>query len=181
MAEAMLFEQVYAEEFRFVWRSLRRLGVREDDVSDAAQDVFLVVHRKLPEWQGRSKLTTWVYGICMRVASDRRKAAHVRREVVGSDVADRADGRANAGELLDRRGQFALLEMALDELPIDQRAVFTLFELEEMDGAQISEMLDIPIGTVWSRLRLAREAFRAAIQRRTARMRFESAVARGGP
>ena len=69
------FKEVYEEQFRFVWRSLRRLGVRESDVADAAQDVFLVVHRRLDEFEGRSKVSTWLYGICYRVARDRRRLA----------------------------------------------------------------------------------------------------------
>ena len=69
----MTFKEVYDEHFRFVWRSLRRLGVRESDVPDAVQDVFLVVHRRLAEFEGRSKVTTWLFGICFRVARDRRK------------------------------------------------------------------------------------------------------------
>src|SRR5262247_1360304 len=70
----MTFEEAYRAHFAFVWRSLRRLGVREEDAGDAAQEVFIVVHRKLPEFAGRSKLTTWLYGVCFRVASERRRA-----------------------------------------------------------------------------------------------------------
>src|SRR5512138_2606481 len=70
----MTFEEVYRTHFAFVWRSLRRLGIREEDAADAAQEVFIVVHRKLPEFAGRSKLTTWLYGVCFRVASERRRA-----------------------------------------------------------------------------------------------------------
>ena len=70
----MTFEEAYRAHFAFVWRSLRRLGIREEDAADAAQEVFIVVHRKLPEFAGNSKLTTWLYGICFRVASERRRA-----------------------------------------------------------------------------------------------------------
>src|ERR1043165_2409120 len=72
-AIAMTFEEVYRAHFAFVWRSLRRLGIREEDAADTAQEVFIVVHRKLPEFAGRSKLTTWLYGVCFRVASERRR------------------------------------------------------------------------------------------------------------
>src|SRR5689334_15233045 len=81
MSGGLTFKEVYEEQFRFVWRSLRRLGVRESDVADAAQDVFLVVHRRLGEFEGRSKVSTWLYGICYRVARDRRRLAHVRHHV----------------------------------------------------------------------------------------------------
>ena len=175
------FEQIYAEHFRFVWRCLRRLGVGESDTADALQDVFLVVHRKLPEWEGRSKMTTWLFGICMRVAADRRKVAHTHREIASGDVGDRRDERPSASELLDRSRKMVFLEAALDELSLEQRAVFTLFELEEMAGEEIAECLDVPLGTVWSRLRLARESFSAAMKRNSARARFQLAAVRGAP
>jgi RNA polymerase sigma-70 factor (ECF subfamily) len=79
--QEMTFQEVYQEHFRFVWRSLRRLGVRESDVADAVQDVFVVVHRKIADFEGRSKVTTWLFGICLRVARDRRRLAHVRHDV----------------------------------------------------------------------------------------------------
>src|SRR5688572_24262740 len=79
--QALSLRALYEEHFQFVWRSLRRLGVREADVPDAVQDVFLVVHRKLPEFEGRSKVTTWLFGIALRVARDRQKLAYTRRQV----------------------------------------------------------------------------------------------------
>jgi len=87
----MTFEETYRAHFAFVWRSLRRLGVAEDDAADAAQDVFIIVHRKLPEFAGRSKLTTWLYGICFRVASERRRA--VPRPQLGEQEAAAFIGR----------------------------------------------------------------------------------------
>lgn len=180
MPEADSFEQVYREHFRFVWRSLRRLGVPESDASDATQDVFLVVHRRLGEFEGRSKMTTWLYGICMRVARDRKRLAHNRRR---SDeevhLEETADERVDVAADAERRQGMQLLEALLDELPIEQRAVFTLYELDGMGGDGIAELLDIPIGTVHSRLRLAREAFERNLKRLKARERFRSAPAGG--
>src|SRR5215831_12264435 len=74
--------EVFRELAPFVWRALRRLGVAERDVEDVCQEVFMVVHRKIGEFEGRSTVRTWVYGIAIRVASDYRKRSHVRREVV---------------------------------------------------------------------------------------------------
>jgi len=144
-----------------VWRSLRRLGVREEDVADVAQEVFIIVHRKLPEFAGRSKLTTWLYGVCFRVASERRRAAPrpPLAEQAASLVARPVDPAASA----ERNQGLALLERALERLSDDQRAVFCLFELEGMSGEQIAESLRIPLGTAYSRLRLARVAFAAAV------------------
>jgi RNA polymerase sigma-70 factor (ECF subfamily) len=171
--------QIYSEHFRFVWKCLRRLGVREADLSDAVQDVFLVVHRKLPEFEARSAMTTWLFGICMRVASDRRRSASAKRERPWEEAGERASDAPNALECLDQRDKVAWLDALLDELPMQQRAVFALYELEEMSGGQIAELLEVPVGTVWSRLRLARESFRQALQRRQARERFEAVPLRG--
>src|SRR3954452_12061548 len=107
----MVFEEVYDVHFEFVWRSLRQLGVAEHDASDAAQDVFIVVHSKLAEFEGRSKMATWLFGICIRVAAGRRRLAHVRREVPGVDgVDDATDESADVAAEAERREGLALLE-----------------------------------------------------------------------
>jgi RNA polymerase sigma-70 factor, ECF subfamily len=166
----MTFRETYDAHFDFVWRTLRRLGVREADAADAAQEVFVVVHRRLAEFEGRARLTTWLFRICLNVARDRQRLAHVRSEVLGGeDPFDFADGREGAEQVLLRRERASLLEAALESLDLDQRAVFAMFELEEMPGEEIAEALGIPMGTVWSRLRLARNAFRKAVARLTAR------------
>ncbi len=171
------FKEVYDEHFRFVWRSLRRLGVPESDVADAVQDVFIVVHRRLGEFEGRSKVTTWLYGICYRVARDRRRLAHVRRRAPDDDgqLDERPDEHADVAAAAERKQGLELLDTILDEMPIEQRAVFTLFELEAMSGEAIAEALEIPVGTVYSRLRIAREQFRRTITRLQARDRFRAA------
>lgn len=177
----MTFEQVYDANFDFVWRALRQLGVREHDVADAAQDVFLVVHRQLATFEGRSKLTTWLFAICARVASGRRRMAHVRREVVGSDVIDlHAAASETAEESASRRQQATVLDEILGAMPDDQRAVFVMFEMGELSGDEIAEALEIPVGTARSRLRLARDSFRDAVARWEARGRFAAQRAQGG-
>lgn len=173
MAAPLTFKEVYDEQLRFVWRSLRRLGVRESDLADAVQDVFIVVHRRLSEFEGRAKVTTWLYGICYRVASERRRLAHVRRTVDDeAALAEHADPQVDVAAEAERRQGLALLEAILDEMPLEQRAVFTLFELEGTSGEAIAEALDTPLGTVYSRLRLAREQFRKSLARIQAKDRF---------
>lgn len=173
------FRAIYEAHFRFVWRALRRLGVRESDVPDAVQEVFLVVHRKLPSFEGRSKMTTWLYGISLRVARDRQKLAHARRSVADHDaIAAQVDEGADVGAHAEKRQAHALLERILSDMPLEQRAVFTSFELDGMSGDEIAEMLDVPLGTVYSRLRLAREAFQKNVDRIRARERFR--IAEGG-
>ena len=172
----MTLKEVYDEHFHFVWRSLRRLGVRDADVFDVAQDVFLVVHRKLAEFKGRSKMTTWLFAICMNVARDWHRAG-ARREVPDGDVAagSKRDSSSDLAADVERRRRLALLEDILDQLVLEQRTVFVLFELEGMGGIEIAELLDVPVGTVHSRLRLAREAFRKVTTRMEARGQIERA------
>lgn len=154
------FEVLYAESFAFVWRSLRRLGVREADLDDAAQEVFLVVHRRLPEFELRAKVTTWLFKICLRTARSRARRVYLRREVPGLELEELAEERDDPAADLSRRQDLRLFERAMSRLDVDQRAVFILFELESLSGQEIADALEIPLGTVYSRLRLAREAFR---------------------
>jgi RNA polymerase sigma-70 factor (ECF subfamily) len=166
------FRQFYDTHVRFVWRAMLRLGVGENDVSDAVQEVFVVVYRKLPEFEARSKITTWLFGICMRIASDRRQRAHTRREVPSSDLASLPVEVVESVEALsDRERARELLAAILDGMPEEQRIVFSLFELEGLSGDAIAELLDVPTGTVRSRLRLARATLREAIARVQARER----------
>jgi len=68
------FAQIYEEYFAFVWRSLRALGVSRSALDDATQDVFVVVHRRLSDFEGRSSLKTWLFGIACRVAANHRRS-----------------------------------------------------------------------------------------------------------
>jgi RNA polymerase sigma-70 factor (ECF subfamily) len=159
------FQTLYAEQFNFVWRTLRRLGVPPADVPDVAQEVFLVVHRRLPEFEPRARVTTWLFPICLHAARDRRRRAHVRREV-SRDASDIVDPAPLPGSDLERQDDLYLFEAALAQMNLDQRAVFVLFELEELRGEDIAATLAIPLGTVYSRLRLARAAFRKGVLER---------------
>jgi RNA polymerase sigma-70 factor (ECF subfamily) len=171
----MDFKEVYDAHFAFVWRSLRRLRIPDASLKDAMQDVFVVVHRRLGEFEGRAKVSTWLFGICLRVAKDYRRRAHVRREVLDdTGFASVADPNSDAGAGAERQQDLAMFEAALGELEIDQRAVFILFELENMTGDEIAESLELPLGTVYSRLRLARQAFKKAALAQTWRWRAKA-------
>lgn len=167
------FADVYRAHFKFVWRVLARLGVPDRDLADATQDVFVVVHRKLDEFDGQARITTWLYGICFRTASQRRRAAPTRLELLdqtpptesfGVQSDDRAAGLAH-----HRR----LLAEALESMPLEQRAVFAFYELDGMSGEEIAEQVGASVATVHSRLRLARLAFRRFVERIEARASFE--------
>jgi RNA polymerase sigma-70 factor, ECF subfamily len=166
----MIFQQVYEEHVAFVWRSLRRLGVAPSNLNDAVQDVFLVVHRRLPDFVERAKTSTWLFRICLGIARDHRRRAHLRREVFDDAVLDESpDGDVDAASAAERREDLELFDAALGTLDLDQRAVFMLFELENMTGDEIAQTLQIPLGTVYSRLRLARQRFKRAVLRHGAR------------
>lgn len=174
--EVMELEQVYRDQFRFVWRVLHGMGVPDRDVPDAVQDVFMVVHRKLAEFEGRSALRSWIYGICLRVASNRRKSAFTRRERLEPLDLETPTGDPSPSQQAETRQLTEVAALILERVPEEQRAVFVLFEMEGMVSEDIAELLEIPLGTVYSRLRRAREAFRREVQRLGARERFRGAV-----
>lgn len=146
----------------FVWRVLRRLGVPDRSVDDAVQDVFVVVHRRLADFQGRSSLRTWLYGIARRVARDQRRRDQRRGEAVElpAEVAGAAPDPRQAAE--DAEALRALRGL-LAALPDEQREVFVLAELEQMTAPEIAEATGAKLNTVYSRLRLARAAFNRGV------------------
>lgn len=156
------FDQVFREHAPFVWRTLRRLGVREADVDDVCQEVFVVVHRKLPEFEGRSSLRTWIYGICIRTASAHRKLARHREMPTDSPPEREAEGTPH--ESLARRRALEKLDRALHELDEDKRTVFVLYEIEELGMAEIAEIVGCPLQTAYSRLHAARDKVQAALK-----------------
>ncbi|HTJ41713.1 MAG TPA: sigma-70 family RNA polymerase sigma factor [Kofleriaceae bacterium] len=160
--------EVYDRHAPFVFRVLRGLGVRDDRVDDAVQDVFIVVHRRLAEFEARSSLTTWLYAIARRVASQYRRSAATRREDEGTDL-DRLPAHASPFEDAKRNQAARLCAEILDELDDDKREVFVLIELEQMSAPDVAQVLGIPVNTVYSRLRLARARFEASLARRMAK------------
>jgi RNA polymerase sigma-70 factor (ECF subfamily) len=160
------FQEVYRNHFRFVWRTLGRLGVREADLLDVTQNVFIVVHRQLSSFEQRSALTTWLFSICRLVAKDYLRSAPIRREVLVDirQLARRGGSDGNALQRLDTRELSAMLEFVLGKMPEKLRLVFVMFELEEMSGEDIARLLALPVGTVRSRLRLARAAFQHEVE-----------------
>ena len=139
----------------FVWRTLRRLGVREADVDDVCQEVFVVVNRKLAEFEPRASLKSWLYGICVRTAAAHRRKAPVRREVPTESPEQGATERGPDATLESRQG-LAMLDRALDALDADKREVFVLFEIEEVAMSEVASILGCPLQTAYSRHAAAR-------------------------
>lgn len=154
----------------FVWRSLRRLGVPSGDVDDACQQVFLVAYRRLSGIAPRSE-RSFLFQTAVRVASDWRRGHKRRGEQATVELGELPDGAANPEELIDERRARALLDRVLGAMPMQLRAVFVLFELEEMTMSEIATLTEIPAGTVASRLRRARAAFQETVKRVTSARR----------
>jgi RNA polymerase sigma-70 factor (ECF subfamily) len=155
-------EELYAEHAEFVWRSLQHLGVRSADLEDLLQEVFIVVHRKLPDFDGRSRVTTWLFGICLRVAARQRRRAWFRFERQGVEVPERAEERTPEDQLGEEQ-RSRVFERALGHLSLEQRAVFVLFEFEGKSCQDIAELVGAPLGTVYSRLHHARRDLRKSL------------------
>ncbi|MEP7049087.1 MAG: sigma-70 family RNA polymerase sigma factor [Pseudomonadota bacterium] len=159
------FRALYDAHFRMVWATLSRLGVREEDLMDLTQKVFLTAYLKLPKFEGRSLFSTWLWGISRRVAIAHRRSAPICREIATDPAAfeflteEASHVRSNNGESAQQA------QAILAKLTDAQRVVFLLFEVDRMNGREIATHLGIPLGTVRSRLRYAREVFRREVVR----------------
>jgi RNA polymerase sigma-70 factor, ECF subfamily len=166
----LTFEEIYSAHFELVWRTIQRMGVNVRDAEDACQKVFLIAFRRLPEFEGRSALKTWLCGIALRVASDYRRSATHRREILVDDTSYDASTNGSSCSDAEQCERLMELDAVLARLPDEQRAVLILFELEGMSGEDVAQTLGIPEGTVRSRLRLARQSFaRIAASHRNAK------------
>lgn len=154
--------QIFNEHAAFIWRTLRHLGIAEADIPDVCQEVFLAVHRKLDSFEGRSKLRTWLYGICMRVASDHRRRAYVRRELPVSEPPPRSVEATQHDDYqqLQARQKLARILESLDD---EKRAVFVLYEIEGLPMKEVAEAVGCPLQTAYSRLHAARKIVLGAL------------------
>jgi RNA polymerase sigma-70 factor (ECF subfamily) len=140
---------------------LRRFGVAERSIDDALQDVFLIAHRKLDGFEGRSTHRAWLFGIALRVAREHRRRdtrLQLDEAAVGAAIA-----RPQTG--IESRSEIERLDKILASLPDDQRAVFVMSEIEGFSAPEIADVLAVKLNTVYSRLRLARRIFERALAR----------------
>lgn len=147
------FDAIYEREFDYVWRSLGRLGVPPDELADAVHEVFLVLHKRWNDVDPERPIRPWLFGVARRVAVAARRRQRETPAIV--------DPPAPEPETAQRD----LLWTALRTLDDDRRAVVILHDLEGHTGAEIAAMLDIPVNTVHSRLRLARADLLAAVRK----------------
>ncbi len=153
-APALDTRAVFERTSSFVWRTLHAMGVPASDVEDVMQEVYVVVHRRLTSYDGRSKLTSWLFGICLRVALRHRRRAYFRRERAG-ELPLQVDSDTPE-HVAARQERQRLLLASLRGLSPDQRAVFVWFEVEGKSCAEIADLMGVPVGTVYSRLHTAR-------------------------
>ncbi|HVH42718.1 MAG TPA: RNA polymerase sigma factor [Labilithrix sp.] len=155
--------QLFDAHFDFIWRSVRRLGLTPTEADDATQSIFIIASRKLGNIHAQ-KERAFLFGIATRVAADVRKGAARRLEHELEDhTLDAATTQSDV--LLDEARARRCLEVAILEMPMDLRTAFILFELEELTMAEIAAILEIPQGTVASRIRRARETFNTTMKR----------------
>ncbi len=158
------FRRVYEAGVGYVWESLRRLGVREADLEDATHDVFVAVHRKLAAYDAARPLRPWLFGFAFRVAAAHRRAAPARHEIAGG-APEAVDEAPNAEERLVSLDTRRLVTEALASVDLEGRAVFLLHDFDGHSIPEIAAALGGSPNTHYSRLRLARQAFAAAVRR----------------
>jgi RNA polymerase sigma-70 factor (ECF subfamily) len=157
------------EHAQFVARVLRRLGVRRADLDDVVQDTFLVVQRRLHTFEGRGSVRSWMYAVALRVASDYRAKPRHRRELLSAEPPELVTLGAPQEAELERQRAWAMLEMLLSGLSPEQRQVFVLYELEELNMREVAELLGCPQQTAYTRLHSARKHVQEARKRLQAR------------
>jgi RNA polymerase sigma-70 factor (ECF subfamily) len=163
MTKKAAFTDVYQDHAGFVWRVLRGIGVPDANVEDALQEVFIVVHRRLAEFDGRS-VKSWLFEIARRIAHDHRRALHRKPAHMPLSDGIRDEGLGPL-ESAERAEGLRLLEELLDGLGEDKRLVLLLTDVAGMTAPEIAEAMGTNLSTVYTRLRRAREEFNAAVAR----------------
>jgi RNA polymerase sigma-70 factor (ECF subfamily) len=158
------FAGIFRAEFSYVWNTLTRLGIRQGDLEDVTHDVFCGVHRHLSEYDPSRPLRPWLFSFAFRAASDYRRLARHRAEVVGLHI-ERPDPGPSADDLVISAEERALIEAALQEVSLERRAILMLHEIDGCPIPAVAAALSIPLNTAYSRLRLARIDLAQAVRR----------------
>jgi RNA polymerase sigma-70 factor (ECF subfamily) len=165
-----LFRRIYGQEIHYVWNSLRRLGVLPEDIEDVAHEALLSVFKKLHEVDPERPIRPWLFGFLYRTSADYRKRAHRRYEVPDDGAEnDAADEAPTAEQRLSEQEERALVLDALERLPLEKRALIVMIDIDGHAAPAAADALGIPLNTAYSRLRVAREEFTAAVRRLLAR------------
>ncbi len=174
---SLTFPEVYRQYLAFVWRNARGLGVQAAALDDVVQEIFVVVHRRLPDFAGHSTLRTWLSAIVLNVVRHHRRTVKRKspHELARGEPSDPEDLHAKGHdpcEAAEMAEGTRLLQRLLDELDDGKREVLVLAELEEMPVPEIAEVLGLKLNTAYSRLRLARHEFEQALARHRAQDRW---------
>ena len=162
------FTELYEDNFDFVWRSVRMLGVQLEAADDAAQDVFLVAHRRLADFQGRSSARTWLFAIALRVVADYRRSRRRKMRLLDRVMHTQPEPIRTPFDAAVGSERRDTLLCALDALSDEQRAVFVLADIEEMSAPEIASALEVNLNTIYSRLRSARKLMAEQLAQLTA-------------
>lgn len=172
-APKLAFDQVYAQHYRFVWRVLRARGLPAATVDDAVQDVFVVVHRRLPDFDGRNSIRTWLFRITSWVVAHERRRFRTQPGHEPIDDVTISDAGPGPFEMAARSEAIRTLERMLTRMDEEKRIVFVLMDIEEMKAGEVADLLSVNVNTVYSRLRLAREQLRRLREEDAGRERSE--------
>ena len=154
----MDIEGIYDEHFDLVWRTLQRFGVSEHEREDAAQDVFLIVHRKADSFEERSTVKTWLYGISRRVAKDYRRR-NTRKPPPKVPLDELATLRPSPRQEAARREAAELVEAIVSQFHEDSREIFLMTFFDDMTVPEIAMALNLNLNTVYTKLRRAKAKF----------------------
>ncbi len=164
-ADVLDIDALYTEHAQFLTRVLIRLIGDSPAVDDLLQETFLVAHRRRTSYDGRAAPRTWLYAIAARLAMRHRRGAGRWFRALGLYADEPAPVAAHPDSELERQRAAQLVRSTLDKLPFKQREVFVLYELEELEGTEIADLLAIPINTVWTRLHHGRKRFEALLRK----------------
>jgi RNA polymerase sigma-70 factor, ECF subfamily len=160
------FTVVYQREFSYVWHSLRRLGVRPEDLADVTHDVFMVLWRRFGDLDPTRQSRPWIFGMALRVATAyRRRAFRLRERLLGENHPEIVDPEPLSDARLAEIEQRQLVESAIGALDLDRRAVLIMHDFDGHGGTEIATTLGIPLKTMYSRLASARSRFVKAFRR----------------
>ena len=157
------FRAVFESESAYVWHSLRHLGVRDADLEDLTHDVLITAYRRFDDFDTTRPIRPWLFGIALRLAWRYRQRAGHRLEVL-DDRVDPVDDAPGPDRRLEARQDGELVLAALDRIGLEHKAVLVMHEIDGVAVTEIAVALEIPLNTAYSRLRLARVAFRRAVE-----------------
>ena len=160
------FRSLFEAELSYVLRTLRRLGVVDRDVEDVAQEVFVTVHDRFADYDPERPIRPWLFSFCWRTAANHRRLARHRTQLDGPRIDERGDGKgADPHTDAVRRERRELLMEALGHVPFERRVVLIMHDIDGVAAPDVAVTLEIPVNTVYSRLRVARRELERAVAR----------------